>query len=404
MKNKLVPEIRFKGFTNAWERKELLDCILSSFSGSTPNTNIKEFYNGDKNFSTINDISFANKYLYKTSKKITQIAVNSCNLNLLKPNNLMIAMYASYGKVAINTIETHINQAILALETPNAEFLYYRLLNLNINNVWNKVVSNGVQSNLNKQIILKHKIIIANEKENNLISHLLSKLDNTISLLQRKLEKLENIKNTLLEKMFASQNNPYPEIRFKGFTNAWEQKNSTELLTTYSIKNNKNKSLISYSISNKFGFVSQKEYFINGGSAVNGNKKNSKVITAESFAFNPSRINVGSISYYPFSENGLISNIYETFQTTKLINNNFFAEYLKTDNFKHIIKKSSTSGVREIFSFNKNDTIFIKIPSVNEQTRIASFYLIINSCISLLQRKLEKLENIKNTLLEKMFA
>ncbi|QBF34421.1 restriction endonuclease subunit S [Mycoplasmopsis phocirhinis] len=195
-----------------------------------------------------------------------------------------------------------------------------------------------------------------------------------------------------------------PSIRFKGFTNAWELKNSNEIIEIYSIKNNQNEQLRSYSVTNTQGFVLQNEFFSNGGTAVYGSKKNSKIISKNSFAFNPSRINVGSIALFNFDDDGLISNIYETFKLKKDVLENYLDVFFKTNYFKHIIQLNSSTGVRSKFSFNDNKNIFMKIPTLPEQEKI---YLLINqvkNVVLLLQRKLKMLENIKNTLLEKMFA
>ncbi|MCS4537181.1 hypothetical protein NXS15_03515 [Mycoplasma sp. CSL7475-4] len=168
-------------------------------------------------------------------------------------------------------------------------------------------------------------------------------------------------------------------------TNAWEQKNSKEVIEIYSIKNKDNKSLRSFSVTNKHGFVLQKEFFSNGGIAVNGRKKNSKIIMKNSFAFNPSRINVGSIALFRFDENGLISNIYETFKTKNDVSENFMNLYFSTTYFKHVIQSNSSIGVRSKFTFKDDKCIYFAIPLIEEQNKIFLLINTINSSISLLQ-------------------
>ncbi|MBZ4212965.1 restriction endonuclease subunit S, partial [Mycoplasma sp. U97] len=202
----------------------------------------------------------------------------------------------------------------------------------------------------------------------------------------RKLEKLKNIKNMLLEKMFADEKTLKPAIRFKEFTNDWEQRRLGNIVLPYRIKNNLGLNLKSYSISNKFGFVYQNDFFKNGGKAVFANKKNSLIVEPFSFAYNPARIDVGSIGYYKNNECCLISPLYEVFKTQENINDNFVLCWFKSNLFSKIINNNKEGSVRNTLYIRNILDEFMSIPNIYEQQNISSLFYNLDTSITLHQR------------------
>ncbi|WP_347938283.1 restriction endonuclease subunit S [Mycoplasma feriruminatoris] len=199
------------------------------------------------------------------------------------------------------------------------------------------------------------------------------------------------------------QNELFPKIRFKEFTNAWEQWKAKNLFIPFREKNILNNNLISYSVSNRDGFINQREYFDDGGKAVYASKKNSLIIDFNTFAYNPSRINVGSLCLYKNKEKALVSPIYEVFKLRNDQNPDFFYLWFKTGIFKKIIANNSNKSVRDTLNLKQFEDQLIITPILSEQNTISSLFSVLGSLITLHQRKLELLKNIKNTLLEKMF-
>nr|WP_272869782.1 restriction endonuclease subunit S [Mycoplasma miroungirhinis] len=222
--------------------------------------------------------------------------------------------------------------------------------------------------------------------EQNKIANFLNLLNNYNNLIKTKISKIENIKNTLLNKMFADET-LFPAIRFKEFTNTWYQEKIDNLFKWYSIRNNESNNLTSYTISNTLGFINQKAYFLNGGKSVNANKNTSKSILPNSFAFNPSRIDVCSLAYYNNVEKGLISNIYEVFHTTNVIDDKFINFYFKTLHFSKLKSSNTNTGIRNTFSLkNIKDEVFF-ITNLDEQIQNSKLLNNINFSVSLLKRK-----------------
>ena len=105
-----------------------------------------------------------------------------------------------------------------------------------------------------------------------------------------------------------------PAIRFAGFRDDWEQRKFSEITFPAGIKNKDNLPLESYSITNESGFVPQDEKFENGGTMREADKRMYYIVAPHSFAYNPARINVGSIGYQNLDKNVIVSSLYEVFQ------------------------------------------------------------------------------------------
>ncbi|MCE6115415.1 restriction endonuclease subunit S [Mycoplasmopsis agalactiae] len=195
-----------------------------------------------------------------------------------------------------------------------------------------------------------------------------------------------------------------PRIRFKEFTNAWEQWKARGILLPYRQKNDKNLALISYSVSNKEGFVDQKEFFDEGGKAVYADKKNSLIISFDTFAYNPSRINVGSIALFKNTINGLVSPIYEVFKVSANSNPDFIYLWFKSECFNKIVANNSNKSVRDTLNLKQFEDNLLNLPVLQEQNKIAKLFSNLDSLIALHQRKLSSLKNLKNRLLDKMFC
>ena len=194
-----------------------------------------------------------------------------------------------------------------------------------------------------------------------------------------------------------------PRIRFKGFTEDWEQRKFLEITYLSGIKNKENKPYESYSISNEFGFIPQNEQFENGGTMKTADKSMYYIVTQNSFAYNPARINVGSIGYYDKPDNVIVSSLYEVFKTTEIVNDKFLWHWFKSNQFNHLIEKYQEGGVRLYFYYDKLCKGTIELPTIDEQNKISNLLDGLDLYITLHQCKLEKLKLTKKALLQKLF-
>ena len=127
------------------------------------------------------------------------------------------------------------------------------------------------------------------------------------------------------------------------------------------------------------------------------------IVTQNSFAYNPARINVGSIGYYDKPDNVIVSSLYEVFKTTEIVNDKFLWHWFKSNQFNHLIEKYQEGGVRLYFYYDKLCKGAIELPTIDEQNKISNLLNGLDLFITLHQRKLEHLNLKKKALLQKLF-
>ena len=398
-KNIKKPAVRFKEFTDAWEQRKLGD-VTDSYSGGTPSVGVKEYYNGDIPFIRSAEINSDSTELF-----ITESGLNNSSARYVNKGDILYALYgATSGEVSISKLKGAINQAILSIK-PNegyvSEFIMQWLKNQKENII--STYLQGGQGNLSGSIVKALKVDVTTYAEQQKIGTYFKNLDNLITLHQRKCDTLQKLKKSMLQKMFPQNDKSVPEFRFEGFTDAWEQRELGEHL----IKNNeRNKELtISNveSVSNKKGFVKQTEQF-EDYSVASSDLSNYYIIRENMFAYNPSRINVGSIAYKEKGDDiAVVSPLYVSF-ATKNIDDKYLWYWFKTSSFEQQRQVSSEGGVRDTLSFDKVNSMQIALPSVAEQQQIGSYFRNLDNLITLHQRKLETLKKLKKSMLQKMFV
>ena len=194
-----------------------------------------------------------------------------------------------------------------------------------------------------------------------------------------------------------------PQLRFEGFTDDWEERKLRDLLNKNSEKN-KNLSVINVeSVSNKTGFTKQTDQF-EDYSVASADLSNYYVIREKQFAYNPSRINVGSIAYKDLGDEiSVVSPLYVSFSTKKVLNDGFLWNWFKTASFDAQRQRLSEGGVRDTLSFNQLSEMNTMFPTYPEQEKIGSFFQQLDETIALHQRKLDLLKEQKKGYLQKMF-
>lgn len=235
--------------------------------------------------------------------------------------------------------------------------------------------------------ILNTAITLPSVEEQQKIGAYFENLDNLITLHQRKYDKLTNVKKSMLGKMFPQNGSNVPEIRFKGFTEAWEQRKFDDITYPAGEKNRDNLPYESYSVTNENGFIPQNEQFENGGTMATADKSMYYIVSKNSFAYNPARINVGSIGYYDKPENVIVSSLYEVFKTSEDIDDRFLWHWFKSDAFQRMIEQYQEGGVRLYFYYDKLCMCSLPVPDIQEQRKIGKQLDILDNLITLHQRK-----------------
>ena len=244
-------------------------------------------------------------------------------------------------------------------------------------------------------------------EEQKLIGQFFKNLDFVITLHQRKYDKLVKVKKAMLEKMFPKGDAKVPEIRFAGFTDAWEQRKLSEVADKVTEKNAGLAVKETFTNSAEFGVISQRDFFDHNISNAD-NIGGYYIVRDQDFVYNP-RISVsapvGPVNRNKLGRNGVMSPLYTVFRTHD-IDTTYLEWFFKSNYWHPFMFFNGDSGARSD-RFSIKDAVFfdmpIPVPSKEEQKQIGAYLDKLDALITLHQRKLEKLKTIKKSMLESMF-
>ena len=408
-----APAIRFKGFSDAWEQRKLGDVV-------------KEITRNDpESEAPIMMITANNGFIEQSERYAFNNAGESLKKYiLLKKGELAYNHGASklrpYGSCfALTTAENARIPFVyhcFSAENQNAEFMSIELNGAEIENQLRKIVSSGARMdgllNISFDEYTSVSVLLPGTEEQDRIADFFRHLDNLITLHQRKFEKLTNVKKSMLEKMFPQNGSSYPEIRFKGFTDPWEQRKLGELVDRVVRKNTNNESTLPLTISAQYGLVDQITYFNNR--VASRDVSNYYLVLNGEFAYNKSTSDgypFGAVKRLDLYEKGVLSTLYIVFAPKKeqQIDSDYLTVFFDTDRWHKGVAERAAEGARNhgLLNISAEDffDIDLSVPKdIVEQKQIGAFIRQLDNLITLHQRELEKLQNIKKSMLEKMFV
>ena len=195
-----------------------------------------------------------------------------------------------------------------------------------------------------------------------------------------------------------------PQLRFPAFSGGWEEKKFKDITFPVGKRNRHNLPYERYSISNEVGFYPQNEQFEDGGGYLKDiDCRQYIIVPPKSFAYNPARINVGSIGYQDLGKEVIVSSLYEVFQTKADCDDSFLWQWFHTDLFHKMVVNVQEGGVRQYFYYEKLKDCVILLPSISEQRRIAECLGTVDQIISDQQQKVESLKAYKKGLMQQLF-
>ena len=244
------------------------------------------------------------------------------------------------------------------------------------------------------------------------IGSFFQQLDYLITLHQRKYDKLQVLKKAMLEKMFPKNGSSVPEIRFKGFTDAWEQRKLGEVVERITRKNENLESTLPLTISAQYGLINQNEFF--DKRIASKDVSGYFLVRNGEFAYNKSTSSDapwGAIKRLDRYESGVLSTLYIVFKISdeRKTSSDYIVTYYNTDLWHKGIQAIAAEGARNHGLLNVAPADFFETnltmpKDYAEQQQIGSFFQQLDYLITLHQRELEKLQNIKKSMLEKMFV
>lgn len=417
---KQVPQIRFKGYVDAWEQRKVSE-IGNVVTGSTPKTSISDNYGGEFLFVSPADIQ-GNRYVDETITTLTQKGFDQ-GRKIRAKASLFVSIGSTIGKVAQTCQETTTNQQINAVEPYDNfddDFIFTSLEN--ISGSIKAIASNQAVPIVNKTTFGETDIQVPSElTEQQKIGVYFKNLDNLITLHQRKYDKLVNIKKSMLEKMFPKNGRDVPEIRFKGFTDAWEQRKFDEVFDCTIPNNTLSRSELNYE-SGSVRNIHYGDILIKYGSIVDVRNDEIPFATGKSSDdFKGALLQDGDIIIADTAEDETTGKACEigNSQGLDIVSGlhtmvcrprnkmalGYLGYYLNSDAYHNqLLPLMQGIKVLSLSRTNVQKTMVCYPKRQSEQQLIADCFRNLDNLITLHQRKLEKLKNIKKSMLDKMFV
>lgn len=412
MIEKKTPKIRFDGFTDYWEQRKLLEISLIITKGTTP---LDKSGKGEVNFVKIENID-SNTGEIRNYKKISLDEHNNyLKRSQLKEGDILFSIAGTLGRVTtVNTdiLPANTNQAlaIIRLKIGYLGYIKTYLKGKAVSKFIRENPTIGAQPNLSLEQVSNLIIAFPCEEEQRSIGAFFQELDNLITLHQRKCEKLRIFKKSMLEKIFPKNGEKVPKVRFDGFTDDWEQREFKEFVDvrrglTYSptsIAENGKRVLRSSNINEDiFQLRSDDVYVIDSAINIPFARNGDILITS---ANGSSRLVGKHTIIEGIEENSTVHGGFMLLAATS--KPHFVNASMSSSWYKKFISLYVAGGNGAIGNLSKSDldSQVLYIPDELEQNKIGTFFKTLDNLITLHQRKVEKLQKIKKSMLDKMFV
>ena len=404
---KLVPKLRFNGFTKVWESTKIGE-IAEVVGGGTPKTEVEEYWNGEIKWFTPSEIG-KTKYIFDSERHITNEGLKNSSAKLLPKNTILLSSRATVGEISIASTECSTNQGFQSLITKNNvdnEFIYYLITT--IKNEFLRRSSGSTFLEISKNEIKRIPINIPELSEQNKISNLFSAIDNKIEMLEKKHQYYQDFKKYLMQRIFSSQED---KLRFKSDNNEnfddWEERKLSEFLTEHKLKSTGKEEVFSVSVHK--GLVNQVEHLGRAFSAPDTSKYN--LVKPGDIVYKKSPTGdfpLGIIKQSRVDKNVIVSPLYGVFtpETYDLgyILNDYFESNVNTHNYLHpIVQKGAKNTMNITNKTFLSKTLFVPTDK-DEQHKIAECLMKFNENIELIEIQKNQVEDFKKGLLQQMFV
>ena len=413
----LVPQIRFAGFTDPWEQRKLGD-IVGIYDGvhQTPNyQNSGVMFLSVENIATLKSSKFISEEDFKRDYKVFP-----------QENDILMTRIGDVGTTNVVTDNGlkafYVSLALLKYKSTDPYFLSNAIQSDYVQKgLANRTLKTAIPMKINKDEIGKVSVMLpVSATEQQQIGTYFRNLDNLITLHQRKYDKLCVLKKSMLDKMFPKGGSLYPEIRFAGFTDPWEQRKLGDELE-FLRNNTLSRAELSESEGTAFD-IHYGDVLIKYGSVLNLEKAKVLRIMDSAIADRQTcdRLQDGDVIIADTAEDSAVGKctelcnskgkmVFSGLHTMPLrpmgeYASGYLGHYLNSSAF-HSQLLPLMQGIK-VISISRSamaDTT-MTVPSVDEQRQIGAFFDRLDSLITLHQRKLELLRNIKKSMLDKMFV
>ena len=351
-------------------------------------------FDGKNRYIRITDIDEENSHYIRKSEVSPSFTDENC---IVKENDILFARTgASTGKTYLYNEQDgklYFAGFLIRANVRNefSAYFIYQQTKINRYKKWIQIMSaRSGQPGINAKEYQEYKVYYPNRQIQDKVASFFNLLDQRIDTQSKIIEDLELFKKGI-------------ENQYFGYHKSNEYVILGDIITQVNNRNEQNKDFEVLSVSNKYGFIPQSEQF-DDHEVASANKSNYKIVKQNDFAYNPARINVGSIAMLRNNQVGIVSPMYICFRVD---NNRILSSYLNyfshSNKFNNEVLKNLEGSVRLCLSFESLSKIKINIPSLDTQYKIVKNLDLISSKISIESKILEKLKEQKKYLLSNMF-
>ena len=403
-----TPSIRFRGFEDAWEQRKLgeMGQTYTGLSGKTKD----DFGHGQARFVTYMNV-FSNPI---SNPEMTEPIEIDPKQNEVEVGDVFFTTSSETPEeVGMSSIllekrgKTYLNSFCFGFRPSEKIDSYYLAYMLRSESTRAKIIllAQGISRyNISKNKVMEIAVSLPSLDEQKMIGQYFSQLDNLITLHQRKFEKLTNVKKSMLEKMFPRNGSCYPEIRFKGFTDPWEQRKFGEITSKY-----EDPVPTPHDGYYRLGIRSHAKGTFHSYVAKGQELETAQMhrVAAGNFIVNITFGWEHAVAITDKNDAGkLVSHRFPQFSFAEGMVPEFFRYVIVDEKFRHHLWLASPGGAgrNRVLKLDEMLNYLMRFPSRDEQIKIAEFFRQLDNLITLHQRELEKLQGTKKALLEKMFV
>ena len=400
-----MSKIRFKGYDISLERKTIGE-ITTSFSGGTPKSSNKSYYEGDIPFIRSGEVKSKQTELF-----ISDEALQNSSAKMVSQGDILYALYgATSGELAISQINGAINQAILAIKPKSgysSEFIM-NYLKKEKNNILEKYLQGG-QGNLSAAIVKSIELSLPSSEEQSAIGSLFRTLDDLLASYKDNLTNYRSLKATMLSKMFPKAGQTVPEIRLDGFEGEWEKVKLKDV--TESIEYGLNASAKEFDGENKYIRITDiddvsrkfKEDSLTSPD-INVSECDNYLLCEKDILFARTGASVGKTYLYDKKDGKVY---FAGFLIRARIKDKFDSKFIfqntLTDRFTQYVKVTSQRSGQPGVNGKEYGEYELYLPKYEEQQAIGTYFSNLDNLINSYQEKISQLEILKKKLLQDMF-
>lgn len=427
------PTIRFKGYTEDWEQRKLIDFVdvLDGDRGKNYPTSDDFDISGHTLFLNASNVT-NDGFLFQDNQFITEEKSNSMGNGKLEEDDIVVTSRGSLGHIAWYNADissfvpyARINSGMLILRNKKeveTEYLYHFMKSSKGQSQISFISFGSAQPQLTKKGVEDLEVILPIKRDEQVqLGHYFSNLDHLITLHQRKCEETKILKKYMLQKMFPQNGQKVPEIRFKCFTEDWEQRKLGDILI--SLQNN---TLSRADLSNEAGVAKNVHYgdvLIKFGEVLDVSKEKLPMISDESVLskYKSSFLQNGDVIVADTAEDSTVGKCSEIaglndevvlsglhtipYRPIEKFASGYLGYYLNSSAYHNqLIPLMQGIKVASISKSAMQDTDIVYPKSVKEQGKIGDYFQSLDHLITLHQRKCEELKNIKKFMLQNMFV